>query len=93
MTTDVQLYEQDVKIGFIKYFERRSDLMGMSLSRGEIPEEFGTPNDAQVTFEAFYRFQLAQNLAISANIQYLKDPALNRQDDALVLGTRIRFSL
>jgi porin len=91
--TDVQLYEQDVKVGFIKYFERRSDLLGMSLSRGEIPQEFGTPNDTQMTFEAFYRFQLAQNLAITANLQYLKDPALNTQDDGLVLGVRMRFSL
>jgi len=91
--TDVQLYERDVKVGFIKYFERRSDLMGMSVSRGEIPDEFGTPNDAQVTFEAFYRFQLAQSFAITANIQYLRDPALNTRDDALVLGVRTRFSL
>jgi porin len=91
--TDAQLYEQDAKIGFIKYFERRSDLIGMSISRGEIAEEFGTPNDVQLTFEAFYRMQLAKNFSITANFQYLKDPALNTRDDVRVLGLRTRFTL
>jgi hypothetical protein len=35
----------------------------------------------------------SQGIAIAANIQYLKDPALNTQDNALVLGVRTRFSL
>lgn len=88
-----QLYEQDVTVGFIKYFEERSDLLGMSLSHGNIPDEFGTPNDSQTTFEAFYRIQLAENMAITPNIQYLIDPALNTEDDILVTGLRFRITL
>ena len=37
-----------------------------------------------VTQEAFYRFQLAQNLAITACVQVLIDPALH--PDADVIG-------
>lgn len=88
-----QLYERDVTVGFIKYFAQRSDLLGMSLSHGQIPDEFGTPNDAQTTFEAFYRIQLAQNMAITPNVQYLIDPALNTEDDILVTGIRFRITL
>jgi porin len=88
-----QLYERDITVGFIKYFEQRSDLLGMSLSYGEIPDEFGTPNDSQTTLEAFYRFQIAENMAITPNIQYLIDPALNTEDDVIVTGLRFRVTL
>lgn len=88
-----QLYEQDVTLGFIKYFEQRSDLLGMSVSHGQIPDEFGTPNDSQTTLEAFYRIQIAQNMAITPNVQYLIDPALNTEDDILVTGVRFRITL
>jgi porin len=91
--SDSQLYEQQTTIGFIKYFREHSDLFGLSLSYGQIPDEFGTPNPSQTTVESFYRFQLAKNLAITPNIQYLIDPALNTKDDILVLGVRLRFTL
>ena len=65
----------------------------MAFSHGKIPEEFGTPNDSQTTLDIFYRYQFAQRFAITPNIQYLKDPALNTQDDSVVLGVKLRFTL
>jgi len=49
---------------------------------------------AQTTGELFYRVQLAQNLAITPNLQLLKDPALTDEEDTVwVYGLRIRLTL
>jgi len=39
------------------------------------------------------RFQLAKQLAITPDIQYIKNPALNpTEDDLVILGLRSRFA-
>jgi len=52
----------------IYYLASRSDLIGLAVNHGE-------PSDAslddQLTTKLFYRFQLAQNLAITASVQYV----------------------
>ena len=50
--------------------------------------------DDQYSFEVFYRFQLTEQLAITPDIQYLVDPALNPDEDKLwVVGLRARLAL
>ena len=50
--------------------------------------------DNQYTAEVFYRLQVAQNLAITLDIQLIIDPALNPDEDQIRLGSlRLRFSL
>lgn len=46
----------------------------------------------QTTVEAFYRADLSDNLALTADIQYIKDPGYN-EHDPLVFGLRLRINL
>ncbi|NTS77712.1 hypothetical protein HR060_12660 [Catenovulum sp. SM1970] len=90
-----QLYEKDVKLGFLKYFKQRSDLLGASVSHGILPDEFvdalGT-HDSQTTLDIFYRIQLAQRVAITPNLQFLK-VADKSVDDTKVFGIKFRITL
>jgi porin len=59
---------------------------------------WGKPHDDslrdQYTAELFYRFQLAQNLAVTPDIQFLIDPANNPDHDFItVFGIRARLAL
>jgi len=84
------LYQDSVTGGLLYYIPARSDLAGFALNWGEPVDE--TLND-QVSGELFYRLQLAQNLAITPSIQFVKDPALNSDEDLTTLfGLRIRFT-
>jgi porin len=47
----------------------------------------------QYTVEAYYRLQIADHLTITPDIQLIKDPATNPDDDFLwVAGLRARLS-
>jgi porin len=88
---DSALLEESYTLGFMRKFRRNADLLGLAVNWGEPPQD---ELDAQTTGEFFYRLQLAENLAITPNIQLLKDPALNDQDDTVwVTGLRIRLTL
>ena len=58
---------------------------------------WGTPqiiDEDQIATEFFYRWQMAQNLALTPGIQFLFEPALNEKDDVVtVLGLRLRLTL
>lgn len=84
------LYNTSATAGFIRYFAYRSDLLGLAVNWGDPPDDM-LPE--QVTAEAFYRVQIAQNLALTPSVQYLVDPAFNPEDDAVWLfGLRLRAS-
>jgi len=62
---------------------------------------WGRPNDAllgpdlddQYATEVYYRWQVAQEIAITPSVQLLIDPALNPEDDTLwVFGLRARLA-
>jgi porin len=65
---------------------------GFSLGR---PNETSFGNlDDQYTTELFWRYQLTKELAITPSIQYIKDPALNPDEDNLwAFGFRLRVVL
>jgi porin len=89
--TDPQIAENSVTIGGIYYFANRSDLVGIAYNESELAAD---GLDDQTTLEAFYRFQLAQNLAITPSFQILGDPALNPDEDEItVLSLRLRLTL
>ncbi|WP_171728259.1 carbohydrate porin [Ruegeria sp. HKCCD7296] len=48
--------------------------------------------DTQTTVEAFYRLDISDNLALTADVQYLNNPGFS-DDDPLVFGLRLRFNL
>ena len=88
---DPQIAENSVTIGGIYYFANRSDLVGIAYNESELAAD---GLDDQTTLEAFYRFQLAQNLALTPSIQILGDPALNPDEDKItVLSLRLRLTL
>lgn len=65
------------------------DLIGIAATWAE-PVTAGLEN--QTTFEAFYRLDVSDNLALTADVQYLKNPGFT-SDDPLVFGLRLRFNL
>jgi len=82
------IYNQSATVGFMRRFNYRSDLTGVGINWGDPPDD---ALGDQLTVEAFYRIQIAQNLAITPSVQYLKDPALNPVDDEIwVTGLRLR---
>ena len=65
------------------------DLIGVAVTWAE-PVTAGLKN--QTSFEAFYRLDVSDNLALTADVQYLNNPGFNA-NDPLVLGLRLRFNL
>jgi hypothetical protein len=67
-----------------------SDLFGAGIGWAEPSNDMLRD---QWTAEAFYRFQVTPNLAITPDIQYVKDPSLNPGIDSLVVaGLRARVT-
>ncbi len=71
------------------------DQLGVAVNWGEPNEDsFGPGLDDQFVFETYYRWQLTEQFAITPDIQYLKNPALNPEHDSLwVFGLRGRLAL
>lgn len=65
------------------------DLFGIGFTVAD-PSDSGL--DTQTSVEAFYRFDLSDNLAITADLQYLNNPGSNDRNP-LILGLRARFNL
>ncbi len=77
--------------GFIYYFPDTKDLAGFAVAWND-PAATGL--DPQTTLEAFYRYQLSDNIAITADLQYLINPAASpNQDNVTIFGLRARFAL
>jgi porin len=88
---DPQIAEHSVTVGGIYYFANRSDLVGIAYNDSELAV---SGLDDQTTLEAFYRLQLARNLAITPSLQIIGDPALNPDEDEItVLSLRLRLTL
>ena len=83
------LYEKHAAVGVTKGAYKES-VFGFGVSWGQ-PQ--GSDVD-QIATEVFYKWQLAQNLALTPSIQILKNPAANPSDDVItVLGLRLRLTL
>ena len=89
------LLQRSISGGLLYQSEPGGDLLGVGLNWGQPNKTtFGAGLDDQYTAEVFYRFQLTQQLAITPSIQYLKNPALNPEDDSLwIAGVRARLAL
>jgi hypothetical protein len=71
------------------------NLLGFGANWGEPNEAvFGSGLDDQYAFELFYRLQMTKELAITPDIQFLINPALNPDEDNIwVFGLRSRLAL
>lgn len=75
-------------MGFKNVFGRQDDLIAFGVSWGEpTNKELFV---SQTATEAFYKFHLTKELAITATVQYIQDPPLSVEDDLTVLGIRAR---
>ena len=68
--------------------------MGVAYNWGKPNDSTWGPDlDDQHTLEVFYRIQLWKEVAITPDIQYIRNPALNPDDDSLwVFGLRGRLA-
>jgi porin len=92
------LLEKMVTAGLGIYNGESGELFGVGLSYGEASEDpvggFGSDLDPQYTAEIFYRFQLSQHLAITPDLQWIKDPVLNPEENSIfIAGVRLRLAL
>ena len=89
------LLQKSVSAGFLYQPASSGDQLGVGLNWGEPNEStFGPGLDAQLTAEAFYRLQVTPQLAVTPNLEFIKDPALNQANDSLwVVGVRARLAL
>ena len=88
------LLEKSISAGFAYQTVSGGNQLGFAYNWG-VPNKstWGSGLDKQQTLEAFYRIQLWKELAITPDIQYIKNPALNPDDDSLwVFGLRARLA-
>ncbi|SPJ28929.1 carbohydrate porin [Falsiruegeria mediterranea] len=83
------LAEKAVNAGLLWRPGAYDDLFGLAVTVADLTTP-GLPK--QTTVEAFYRLDLADNLALTADVQYLNNPGSN-PNDPLVFGLRLRVNL
>ena len=88
------LLERTLSTGFAYQTVPGGNQLGVAYNFG-VPNEstWGPGLDDQHTLEVFYRIQLWKEIAITPDIQYIRNPALNPDDDDLwVFGLRARLA-
>ena len=88
------LLELSLSTGFAYQSVPGGNQLGFAYNWGKPnASTWGKGLETQHTFEAFYRIQLWKEFAITPDIQYIRNPALNPEDDSLwVFGLRGRFA-
>ena len=59
---------------------------------GGVADPSDSALDTQTTLEAFYRFDLSDNIAITGDLQHINSPGFN-DDDPWIIGLRVRINL
>ena len=88
------LLELSLSTGFAYQTVPGGNQLGFAYNWGKPnASTWGKGLETQHTFEAFYRIQLWKEFAITPDIQYIRNPALNPESDSLwVFGLRGRFA-
>ncbi len=88
------LLEKSISVGVGFQPVPQRGVIGVGFNWGE-PNSVSFPGaDDQYTTELFWRYQLTRELAVTPSIQYIKDPALNPDEDSLwVYGLLLRLAL
>ena len=89
------LLQKSLSAGFAFQPNPEFDLFGFGFNWGEPNETTFAPGlRDQHSFEAFYRFQLAEHIAVTSDIQFLIHPALDNEVDSIwMFGVRARLDL
>ena len=89
------LNEKVLSAGLGVYDWDSGELFGFALSKST-PSALTIAPDLkdQYTGEVFYRFMLSKHLAITPDLQYIKDPALNPDESSIwIAGVRVRLTI
>jgi porin len=85
------IYQESYSVGFARRLKAPTNTFGVTVNWGD-PAEPSLGN--QTGIEAIYKLQVAQNMLITPSVQYIDSPALNPDEDSLVVwGVRLRISL
>lgn len=88
------LLEKSVTVGVGYQPVPMRGVIGFGFNWGKPNETSFGDLDDQYTTELFWRYQLTKELAVTPSIQYIKDPALNPDEDSLwAFGLRVRVAL
>ena len=89
------LTQKSVSVGFGYQPNPGKNLLGVGLNWGEPNEDTWGPGlSDQYTAELFYRWQISKAIAVTPDLQYIKNPVLNPDADSIwVLGIRLRGAL
>jgi porin len=87
---EAPFYNRAVSGRFLRYFSRYKNLAGISAAWNDPADD---ALEDQYTLEVFYRLQVWNDFAITADKQFLLNPALNPDEDRIwVLGLRARLA-
>ena len=89
------LMQKSVSVGFGYQPDPGGNVLGFGFNWGEVNEDTWGPGlSDQLTTELYFRWNISPQFALTPDIQYLVDPALNPDEDALwILGLRARLAL
>jgi porin len=87
------LLEKSISGGIGYRLRNSSDLLGVGLNWGKPNPNQGLGSDAQTAAEVFYRLLVGKRLNLTADLQYIRDPAINPAESSIwVLGARARLA-
>jgi len=88
------LLEKTLSAGFAYQTVPGGNQLGVAYNWGKPNEStWGSDLDDQHTLEVFYRIQLWKEVAITPDIQYIRSPALNPENNDLwIIGLRARLA-
>ncbi len=89
------LNKEVISAGLGIYDQQSKNLFGFGVSQSTPSSKTIAPGlDDQFTSELFYRFSFSQHFALTLDVQYIKDPALNPDKDSIWIGgVRARITL
>jgi porin len=89
------LMQRSVSVGFGYQPDPGGNVLGFGFNWGEVNEDpWGPGLSDQLTTELYFRWNISPQFALTPDTQYLKDPALNPEEDSIwVLGVRERLAL
>ena len=88
------LLERSVSVGMAYQAKPGRDLVGVAVNWGKPNEDTIAPDlSNQITVELFYRMQMTKGIALTGDVQWLKDPALNSTESSIwMFNLRARFN-
>ena len=88
------LLERSLTVGIGYQPVPQRGVIGLGLNWGKPNQASFEGADDQYTVELYWRYQLTKELAVTPSINFIKDPALNSEQDSLwAYGLRLRFAL